>query len=397
VNSINKIGILTLHSGFNEGAVLQAFCLASHLKNSMLNSKVEIIDHSYRSKAMAYGTVRNDKTRALNDFINLSLPLSEKGFLADDHRATFEYIRNNYKIVVTGSDEIWKLRYSKRFFNLVHEQKDPWRPAFPNVYWPDKSIKIPKIAYAASIGQTDWRTIPGKHVKQMRSILSDYTLLGIRDERTMSFLNWLNPDIANKAEMVPDPTFSTDIVSLVDKAMLRGKLQQWGVDFDRPRICTFLRDTPKIKDDLIKAIKKRGFQVVSLSLPNRIADIDLSDKGFTPLEWAAVVSLMDFCISQRMHACISSILHDTPFIAMDIYSNPMDDDTKVKDLMRSFNLLDYYFNIGKDPPEKLPGTIEHLFSKPWPVNEIAQKRSLFQKRSREFTEKIKGILQDTVK
>jgi hypothetical protein len=65
--------------------------------------------------------------------------------------------------------------------------------------------------------------------------------------------------------------------------------------------------------------------------------------------------------------------------------------------MRSFNLLDYYFNIGKDPPEKLPGTIEHLFSKPWPVNEIAQKRSLFQKRSREFTEKIKGILQDTVK
>jgi hypothetical protein len=397
MNSNNKVGILTLHSGFNEGAILQAFCLASNLKSSMMNSKVEIIDHSYRSKANAYGPVRSDKTRVLNDFINQSLPLSDKGFLADDHEATFEYIRKKYKAVIIGSDEIWKLRYKKRFLNLIHEQKDPWRPAFPNVYWPDKSIKIPKIAYAASIGQTDWSTIPGKHVKRMRSILSDYTLLGIRDKRTMAFLNWLNPDIANKAEIVPDPTFSTDIVSLVDKEMLRKKLQQWGVDFDRPRICTFLRDTPKINDDLIKAIKKRGFQIVSLSLPNRIADVDLSEKGFTPLEWAAVVSLMDFCISQRMHACISSILHDTPFIALDIYSNPMDDDTKVKDLMRSFNLLDYYFNIEKDTPEKLQGIIRNLFSKPWPVNEIARKRSLFQKHSKEFTEKIKGILKDTVK
>ena len=144
-------------------------------------------------------------------------------------------------------------------------------------------------------------------------------------------------------------------------------------------------------------MKKKGFQIVGLSLPNRIVDVELFDKGFTPLEWVGVFGLMDFCISQRMHACISCILHDTPFAAVDFYSNPMDDNTKLKDLMRSFDLLEYHYQVGKDSPEKFHEMCENLISRPWQVNEIAQKRLLFQNRSKEFTDKIKKILKDTVK
>ena len=394
MNNDKKIGILTLHNGYNEGAILQAFCVATNLQRSLENSEVEIVDHRYRSKVSAYGPVRDDRTRALNDFINHSLPLCKREFLANDHRDTFEFIRENYNIVVTGSDELWKLNYTKRFFGLVSEQKDPWCPPFPNVYWPDESIKIPKIAYAASIGKTDWQTIPRKHVRLMKSILSHYTLLGIRDQRTMSFLEWLDPNIAAKAEWVPDPTFSIDILSLVDKEMLKQKLQQWGVDFGCPRICVVLGDDPNI-NKVIKETKKRGFQIVGLSLPNGIADVELFDKGLTPLEWVGVFGLMDFCMSQRMHPCIFSILNNTPFIAMDsFYINSMDDDTKVKDLMRSFNLLDYYYNVEKDSLEKFRAICEKMLDAPWPVDEIAQKRRLFQERSKEFTDKIKGILNE---
>jgi hypothetical protein len=358
------------------------------------DSTVEIVDHRYPSKVKAYGLVRDDKTRVLKDFVDHSLPLSKKRFLSDDHRDTFEFIRENYSAVITGSDELWKLKYSRRFFGLLHEQKDPWRPAFPNVYWPDESITIPKIAYAVSIGQTDWQTIPRKHITQMKRILSDYELLGVRDQRTMTFLKWLDTDIAGKAEWVPDPTFSTDILSLVDKEMLKQRLQDWGVDFGRPRICTVLRDSPKLNDDIINEIKKKGFQVVSLSLPNSIADVELSDKGFTPLEWFGVFGLMDFCLSQRMHTCISCILNNTPFIAVDFYSNSMDDETKLKDLMQSFDLLDYYYNDKKDPLEKFQSICDNLVDKPWPVSEIIQKRLLFQNRSKEFTDKIKKILKE---
>jgi hypothetical protein len=397
MNNDNKIGILTLHSGYNEGAILQTFCVANNLQRNFPDSKVEIVDHRYPSKVKAYGSVRDDKTRVMNDFVDHFLPLSKKRFLADDHRDTFEFIRENYSAVITGSDELWKLKYTRRCLGLIFEQNDPWSPAFPNVYWPDEGIELPKIAYAVSIGQTDWRTIPKKHVKRMKRILSQYTLLGVRDQRTMFFLKWLDKDIASKAEWVPDPTFSTDIGTLVDKEKLKQQLQDWGVDFSRPRVCTVLRDSPKLLDELINAIKKKGFQVLSLSLPNSIADVDLSDKGFTPLEWFGVFGLMDFCISQRMHTCISCILHDTPFVAVDFYSNSMDDDTKVKDLMRSFSLLDYYYNVEKDSSDKLRGSLENLFNKPWPVHEIAQKRILFNNRSRDFTDKIKKILENTIR
>lgn len=391
----NKIGILTLHSGYNEGAILQAFCVATNLQSNLEDSKVEIVDHRYPSKIKAYGPPRDERTRRLDDFINHSLPLSKKKIIANDHQATFKFIRENYSAIITGSDELWKLNYTKRFFGLISKQNDPWCPAFPNVYWPDESIKVPKIAYAASIGQTDWRGIPKKHIVRMRNVLTDYSLIGIRDQRTMSYLQWLDTEIANKAELVPDPTFSTDIISLVDKEMLKQKLQQWGVDFGRPRVGMVLENTPNI-NGTIQEIKKKGFQIVGLSLPNEITDIVLFDKGLTPLEWAGVFGLMDFCISQRMHACISCILNDTPFIAVDLYSSPIDDETKLKALMRSFNLLDYYYNVEKDPSDKFQRICENLVNEPWPVREIAQKRLLFSNRSKEFTDKIKRVVKDNI-
>ncbi len=128
-----RIGILTLHSGYNEGAILQAFCLASHLQSSLINSEVEIIDHRYPNKVRAYGPVHDERTKVLNDFINHALPSSRKRLLSDDHRATFEFIKEEYDVVVTGSDELWKVKYAKRYFGLISEQKDPWCPAFPNV------------------------------------------------------------------------------------------------------------------------------------------------------------------------------------------------------------------------------------------------------------------------
>lgn len=387
-----KIGILTLHSGYNEGAILQAFCLASNLQNNG-TSMVEIVDHRYPSKIKAYGPIRDEKTRWLDDFINHSLPLSKERFIADDYHATFKFIGKNYNAVVTGSDELWKFNYNKRFFGIISEQKNPWCPAFPNVYWPDESIEIPKIAYAASIGGSDWRVIPKKHIARMKRILSNYSLLGIRDQRTMSFLEWLDPVIASKAEWVPDPAFSIDILSLIDKEALKEKLQQWGVDFDRPRICIVLENTPNV-NKVIQEMKQRGFQIMALSLPNKTADVALFDKGLTPLEWVGVFGLMDFCISQRMHACISCILQGTPFIAVDFYSNPMDDDSKLKDLMQSFSLLDYYYKADNSSMGEFQLICERLFNELWPVNEIAEKRLLFNNRSKEFTNKIKGILSD---
>lgn len=394
--SEGKIGILTLHSGFNEGAILQAFCLATNLQESFSGYKIEIVDHHYICKTKVYGPVKDEKTRVLNDFIGHSLSLSPRRFDAHGQGETFDFIKKRYCALVTGSDEVWKLKYSRKFLGLLSEQSDPWHPAFPNVYWADESIKIPKIAYAASVGQTNWNQIPMKHRRKMRSILSDYLLLGIRDSRTMSFLEWIDPKIVEKAEWVPDPSFSIDILSRVDRESLKVRLEQYGVDFSRPRVCTVLRDMRKTTGTIGK-MKEKGFQIVGLTVPNQLADVKLFDKGFTPLEWVAVFGFMDFCILQRMHACISSILNNTPFVAVDFYNNSLDSDTKLKDLMRSFNLMDYYFNGSEGTADEFESICNNMINTQWPFGEVKDRLTQFRNRSNEFTEKIKGTLDDVIK
>jgi len=388
-----NIGVLTLHCGYNEGAILQSFCVTEHLRSAIPGATVEIVDHRYLSTRQAYGhwQPRDEREKALGDFIDHSLPLSGRRFESDDHVPTYEYVAGNYDALVTGSDELWKVHYTSRLLGLKREQIDPWCPAFPNAYWADESLHIPKIAYAASIGKTDWRSIPRKHRMKMKAILQDYALLGIRDRRTMQFLEWLDAGIAGRAEWVPDPTFSVDILSRVDKDALRRKLEGFGVNFNQPRVGTVVDDSP-LTNTVLQELKQKGYQIVAITLPNRSADVALYNQALTPLEWAATFGLMDFCVSLRMHACIFSILNGTPFIAVDFYQNNSDSDSKLKHLLESLGLDDFYCVGDLGWLERLRRMCADIIEGRWPSGTVAEKRAMFRSRSREFAEKIRGVI-----
>src|SRR5262245_28055617 len=266
-----QIGILTLHSGFNEGAVLQALCLSRNLQNSLLDWRVDIIDHRYPKKTAFYGPPNDNRKRALFRAIS-ELPLSNQSFFSDDHRCTFDYVNSNYHVLVTGSDTLWKLHYTRRRFRLPPIQNHAMYPAFPNVYWPDRVIRVPKIAYAACIGETDTTTIPWLHRQRMRSILSDFALLGVRDAKTNDFIRWLAPSL--RTEWVPDPSFSIDVLSLVDREAVKVKLATLGVDFSRPRLGVMLGDGRETEAAVAK-LRARGFQAVGFSLSNNFSECEL--------------------------------------------------------------------------------------------------------------------------
>ncbi len=387
-----KIGILTFHSSHNEGAVWQAFCLARNLQKNLLEHKVEIVDHRYLEKTKMYGPPKNERTRTLSQFTNGELPLSDRRFESNSHQHTFEYINQNYRGLVVGSDQVWKLYYSKRLGGLVSKQGSPMHPAFPNIYWPDTSLKMPKIAYAVSIGRTDWDAIPKTHRKKMRMLLSDFRLLGFRDQRTKNFLEWLDSDIAKRAEWVPDPTFSFDALSLVDKNLLKQKLEQYGVDFSRPRLGVIVKDT-QVTNTVIQQLKEKSYQVVGLTERNPVSDVELFERDFTPLEWASIAGFMDFVLTQRMHGAISCILNNTPFVAIAFTENRIDGDSTLKDLLYSFDLQDYYYSSKLESVERLKKICDFLIEDSWPSGLINQKRDFFQRRSREFTVKIKQIIE----
>ncbi|MBI1864681.1 MAG: polysaccharide pyruvyl transferase family protein [Nitrospirae bacterium] len=393
ISGTKRIGILTLHSGMNEGAILQAYALSTGLRAANPGWTVEIVDQRYPSHLAVYGPLDNDRKRALAGFIDERLPLSRERFVEDRHDRAFDFIRRTYDGLIVGSDELWKVDYRRRFLGLRVEQTNPWSPAFPNAYWPDESIRVPKIAYAASVGGTDWRTIPPRDKRRMAGILRDFSLLGVRDDRTRSFLSWLGSGLGERAEWVPDPSFLLDLKAVVQPASLRSKLERFGVDFLRPRLAVALTDSAWLKR-IIERFRTKGFQIIGLSDSNGFSDVELFREGFTSLEWLGIFGQVDACLSQRMHACIACILNGTPFAALDFYGNRMDEESKLKDLMRAFNLLDFHFYYSEKEAsfDRLAAVCERVMDGSWPTDAVSDTRRRFQARAGEFVKKVETVV-----
>lgn len=384
-----KIGILTLHSGYNEGAILQAYCLAKHLERQ-LDAQVEIVDHRYKAKAeQTYGKRdQNSRTKTLADFIDNTLPLSPRQFYTDTHQQTFDYIKERYDGIVVGSDEVLKLKYTRRFFGLLTTQTHPSFPAFPNVYWPTESLSMPRFTYAASVGKTKWQYIPDKDRRHMAAILQGFALIGVRDQRTFDFLEWISPDVVAKAKKVPDPTFAYDVFGQVDQDALQAKLEGLGVDFSRPRLGILLREST-LANDVIAEFKRQGYQILALSERNIAADIHLFDHAFTPFEWGAIMGLLDGCVSQRMHGCIYCLLNNTPVVAMDYSKRRPDSCSKLNDLMSDFGLDEYYVSV-TETHSNMPADVYHkLQPDNWPMESVAENLKAYRQKSVDFAIKMK--------
>ena len=136
-----RTGILTLHYGFNEGAILQAYAL-SELLRFVIGGDIEIVDQRYPSKISVYGDPHsNARTRALSEAIDGWLPLSAAHYRNTDSAWLIRELGDRYDRLVFGSDVLWALHYRgrlRRFFGnrFWPRQNKPFFPAFPNVYWP---------------------------------------------------------------------------------------------------------------------------------------------------------------------------------------------------------------------------------------------------------------------
>lgn len=384
-----RVGIVTLHYGYNEGAILQAYCTAALIREILPEALVEIVDQRYAAKCAVQGPPRTARTAALQKAIDEWLPLSDHRFCSDSHTEAFEHIRRSYDVVVAGSDVLWKVKYRRRLGGLLALQKYPFFTPFPNLYWPDETIKLPKIAFAASIGTTNWKEIPRRHCRRMAAILREFTAISVRDARTARFLAWLDPELGRRAERLADPTFGYDVLSQVDRALLKQRLVDSGVDFDRPR-CGFIAASTAVARDTAAALRKRGYQVVGIGTANDFSDVRLFEHGFHPAEWAALFGFMDFCVSERMHACIFCLLNQTPFVALDINESSGDPQTKLNDLLGHFGVADYCFPMSTASAAAVVEACGAIVAQRWNWDGIRQRIESFRRETRDFARRSVG-------
>ncbi len=387
---MKKLGLLTLHYGYNEGAILQSLCLAGNLKKRLAGWDVDIIDQRYPGKLRAVYNDNGERELGLQSFIDKELPLSENRFIEDSHKHAFEYINKEYGAVIVGSDEVWKVDYNNYLFGLFFSQKNPWCPPFPNVYWPGVEVKVPKIAFAASIGSINCGKIPKSELARMKEKLLTFRLLGVRDQRTRDFLGHLDPKLGEKAELVPDPTFFLESINLTDANGLKSKLISAGVDFSRPRALVI---SPEFKYSRLIAdsFKRKDFQVISLTFKNRSADVDLSGFYLNPLEWFTVTSLADIVVSMRMHGCISAILSKKPVLALDP-AGVNKGLSKIGEIMDYFGLRDLCYDLRENSSARLSHLCDTLTKKSLGFFDNEPKISALRTRLNVFTDKIKSIL-----
>jgi len=373
-----RTGIITLHYGFNEGAILQAYAL-SELLRFVIGGDIEIVDQRYPSKISVYGDPHsNARTRALSEAIDGWLPLSAAHYRNTDSAWLIRELGDRYDRLVFGSDVLWALHYRgrlRRFFGnrFWPRQNKPFFPAFPNVYWPSTTQQCSKVVFSASIGSFDWGDLPTKHIRMIRAGLESCCALSVRDERTKEFVSQLSKSLADRVCLLADPTFARpfrEIARLHQKDQaLRESLTKMGVDFSRPR-CLVIAKNGEASAAAVEYFARRGWQTVGVTAQNDLCSLRLHEQSFHPLSWARLFGWFDACVTERMHGAIFSLLNNIPFVAIEMNKAIGDGLTKTRSLLRRFDLEYILLNSDERESVKLQRTFEQVVDMPWDWDRI---------------------------
>jgi hypothetical protein len=368
-----RTGILTLHYGFNEGAILQAYAL-SELLRFVFGGDVEVVDQRYPSKVSVYGDPdHSPRTRALAEAIDGWLPLSADRYRRTESAELIRKLGDRYDRLIFGSDVLWSLHYRRKLRGVLGRgiwprQTNPFFPAFPNVYWPSSTQRCSKVAFAASIGSFDWRDLPSTHARMIREGLESCCAIGVRDERTREFVSQLSESLSERVRLLADPTFARpfrEVARLGQKdPELREALAKMGVDFDRPR-CLVIAKNGEAASASVEFFARRGWQTVGVTTPNDLCSLSLHDQGFHPLEWARLFECFDVCVTERMHGAVFSMLSNVPFVAIEMNEVVGDGLTKTRSLLRRFDLEDVLLDADEGDPVTLQRTFERVADTPW--------------------------------
>jgi len=193
INTMKKIGVITIHSDYNYGAFLQAYALIYILRKN--GYFAEIID--YRKIP---NHPRNDSF-PLNIIIKLLNHKREQRYNTfikpmvgvHTYRTLNEIMNNfkeNYDILISGSDQIWNPRCG----GLVNKLN----PAYFLAFVSNKRCK--KISYASSIGSYQFNKDEQNQIKRW---LSEYTAISTREQ---SGKEQLSTFINKEIQVTLDPT-----------------------------------------------------------------------------------------------------------------------------------------------------------------------------------------------
>lgn len=323
-----KIGILTFHRAINYGAFLQCYSLSHYLQELFPDYVVEVIDYEtfdefiVRIKQIVksiltfhfYETlIMHLKFRRERKYY---LQLSKKRCISNKEGCLARKFKNDYDIVIVGSDAVWhKINYNFFLQGLDSE----------------------KYSYAASTSGLKINSLNEDTIIELRRLLNDFFFIGVREDKTERFVESLNVNL--KPIHTCDPTCFLNLNNInID---FKDKFKNNGISLSMPIIC-LMTSNEKVGKYVREAFHETH-QIVSIYTRNKYADVFLYD--LSPLEFAVFFKEVDILFSYFFHGCYLCLKNGKPVIAVDEDIELDGNKTKIEYLFARLGMSDRYFNL----------------------------------------------------
>lgn len=336
-----KVGILTFHSSYNYGSMLQAHALQQVVINmgcicKIINFRTLRQRLFYRPPFMS-GSILGKIKRTLK-YMPYILPLlkkqklfesflSEKLIITSKEYTTLKELsseRFDFDYYISGSDQIW---------NTACFDFD-WAYFLPFV----NSGK--RIAYAPSMGSNPEKSFNFKFSSKIESFLSQYNAISVREKGT-----------ALELEKIMNKTYPI----MLDPTLLLNSSYWDKIAGDKPLISYkyIYLYAPWFNEVVFKKAKelskKLNMKVIVSQVYNDNGNKWIDDSVFNPylavgpIEFLNLCKYAEFTIGLSFHLAVFSILLHTPFYII----NGMNDN-RVKDLLKLTELESCSLSVNDD-------------------------------------------------
>ncbi len=300
----DKIGIITIHSVFNYGAMLQAYALTEYLKRMNYNS--EVIDYRPYKINSEYEIYMRDlflRPKKILFHLKMKLIKNDKFIRFIDFESNYinkskkKYIRQsslkdqNYPLVITGSDQIWNPYITGNDVSFLLD------------FLPET---VSKVAYSSSFGISN---IPEFWKEKVASNLKGFDYLGLREESGREILSELIPSI--NTSLVLDPVF------LLPKSHWENLSNDELIpDYDYLLIYS-LEVNSEMISNAKKLASKYGLKIVTVHPYKEdydFADLCVGNAG--PKEFISLIRNAKYIVTNSFHGTVFSIIFEKEFICI---------------------------------------------------------------------------------
>lgn len=355
-----KIGIITLPFNWNYGGILQTYALQFALKKlghdsytinrntAPMSLKLKVLSYVRRSilkivfrkdvVVRTWPTKEEEKTirQHTDRFIRENVQITDLFKSEKDFKNIGKY---NFKAFVTGSDQVWRPKYS---------------PVLENHFlgFLPKNGDVKKIAYAASFGVGNWE-FNARQTKICASLAQSFDQISVRED---SAVNLCKEKLKVDSVVALDPTMLVDkeeYVKLVEKdniPQLPGTLLNYILDLTP--------DKKKIVDQVADEFTIKPVSIMPKGIFREVGKHKLDDCICPPVtNWLRGFMDAKFVVTDSFHGTVFSIIFNKPFLAI---GNAKRGITRFSSLLKILGLEDrLVLNYDESIKEKINTPIDY--------------------------------------